>query len=279
MKFQIVATLASQLLLSLAGRDALVVATEVEFSREQLESMSQQELEAICADRGFEIEKDAKDPSTGEVIQFSHADFVDAALQCLGVDGDLNELLDENADEAEPEVPPVEEAAPEEVETEAESEVPVEEVVEETPEAVEEPIVEEPVVEEPVEEFHEAAEASSPEADVELVEPAVAEPEATVEVEEPPEEAPVEEQVQEEVVETPVEETPEPEETEVVEPTEELPPAGEESADVTVGTVGSGIVQSFIKRMQRNIQRILELVGEIVRKPLAFFKKAFGNSA
>ena len=50
---------------------------------EMLESMSDDELELICVERGFEL---IRDDSQGEL---THADFVDAAQRCLAIEEDM----------------------------------------------------------------------------------------------------------------------------------------------------------------------------------------------
>ena len=50
---------------------------------EDLEALSDEELELICVERGFEL---VRDDSQGEL---THADFVDAARRCLAIEEDM----------------------------------------------------------------------------------------------------------------------------------------------------------------------------------------------
>jgi hypothetical protein len=49
----------------------------------RLQAMTDEELEQICIERGFELIKDEIDEETGLPMVSSHQDFVDAAWQCL----------------------------------------------------------------------------------------------------------------------------------------------------------------------------------------------------
>lgn len=51
---------------------------------EDLESMSDQDLEFLCIERGFELVRDAE--GEGEL---THADYVDAAKRCLAIEEDM----------------------------------------------------------------------------------------------------------------------------------------------------------------------------------------------
>lgn len=53
-----------------------------------LESMSDEELEEICTSRGFDLVRET-DPDTGEPLEYTHRDFVDAASECLQIESDL----------------------------------------------------------------------------------------------------------------------------------------------------------------------------------------------
>ena len=63
---------------------------------DDLQSMTQEELELICVERGFEL---IQDNETGE--ELTHADFVDAARRCLAIEEDMNEILEQNPELAE----------------------------------------------------------------------------------------------------------------------------------------------------------------------------------
>ena len=54
-----------------------------------LTTMSDEELEDICAERGFELIKDELDEETGELIVFTRDDYIDAARQCLLIEQQL----------------------------------------------------------------------------------------------------------------------------------------------------------------------------------------------
>jgi len=53
-----------------------------------LQDLSSVELEAICSDRGFELIPQV-DPTTGEILEYTHDDYVEAAQQCLEVEGEM----------------------------------------------------------------------------------------------------------------------------------------------------------------------------------------------
>jgi hypothetical protein len=56
---------------------------------EELQAMSEEQLEDICIQRGFELLKDEVDATTGEVYQLSHQDFVEAAMKCLAIEQEM----------------------------------------------------------------------------------------------------------------------------------------------------------------------------------------------
>ena len=56
---------------------------------EVLQSMSNEELEQICIERGFEILKDEIDISTGLPYELSHDDYVEAAMKCLEIEREM----------------------------------------------------------------------------------------------------------------------------------------------------------------------------------------------
>lgn len=59
------------------------------YSEEELQALTVEELEAICLVRGFELLKDEIDPETGEPYKLSHADYVEAAKQCLAIEEEM----------------------------------------------------------------------------------------------------------------------------------------------------------------------------------------------
>lgn len=61
---------------------------------DRLQSMSNEELEQICIERGFEILKDEIDVSTGLPYELSHDDYVEAALKCLEIEREMYVGLD-----------------------------------------------------------------------------------------------------------------------------------------------------------------------------------------
>ena len=54
----------------------------------KLEDLTIEELEQICTSRGFELVKDVEEQS-GQVKQYSHQDYVDAARQCLEIEAEM----------------------------------------------------------------------------------------------------------------------------------------------------------------------------------------------
>jgi hypothetical protein len=55
---------------------------------EDLEAMTNEELEEICTSRGFEVVKET-DAETGEAKVYSHEDYVHAAKQCLDIEAEM----------------------------------------------------------------------------------------------------------------------------------------------------------------------------------------------
>lgn len=51
-----------------------------------LSSMSEEQLEKVCEDRGYEMAKDEIDNDTGIPLIFTHDDYIEAAKQCLSID-------------------------------------------------------------------------------------------------------------------------------------------------------------------------------------------------
>ncbi|CAB9516207.1 expressed unknown protein [Seminavis robusta] len=64
-------------------------------SVEELEALTDQELELICLERGFEL---IRDGSEGDL---THDDYVEAARRCLAIEEDMNEILEQNPELAE----------------------------------------------------------------------------------------------------------------------------------------------------------------------------------
>ena len=50
--------------------------------------MTKEELEEICTSRGFELVKE-QDKESGEMATYSHDDYVNAAKQCLEIEGEM----------------------------------------------------------------------------------------------------------------------------------------------------------------------------------------------
>lgn len=57
-------------------------------SHEELSVLTDAELEKICLQRGFELQNQV-DATTGEKIQPSHDDYIEAAKQCLAIEKEL----------------------------------------------------------------------------------------------------------------------------------------------------------------------------------------------
>jgi type II secretory pathway pseudopilin PulG len=62
---------------------------QMQYTEAQLRAMTEQQLEEICIQRGFELLKDEVDPATGEVYQLSHDDYVEAAMRCLAIEQEM----------------------------------------------------------------------------------------------------------------------------------------------------------------------------------------------
>ena len=60
-----------------------------QYTKEDLDAMSNEELEQICLQRGFELVKDDIDDATGEIIQFNRDDYIDAAMRCLAIEREM----------------------------------------------------------------------------------------------------------------------------------------------------------------------------------------------
>ena len=87
MKIQIPLLSLRLLLLLLANEWTVLVVGQVKTEGnpglEDLESMSDDDLERICVERGFEL---IRDDSQGAL---THADFVEAAQRCLAIEEDM----------------------------------------------------------------------------------------------------------------------------------------------------------------------------------------------
>jgi hypothetical protein len=57
-------------------------------SQEELSALTDYELEKICLQRGFELQYPV-DATTGEKVQLSHDDYIEAAKQCLAIEKEL----------------------------------------------------------------------------------------------------------------------------------------------------------------------------------------------
>lgn len=61
-----------------------------------LAEMNDAQLEAICANRGFELL--TRDETTGATLSWSHEDYVEAAQQCLDVEAEMEKLMKDRPD-------------------------------------------------------------------------------------------------------------------------------------------------------------------------------------
>lgn len=59
------------------------------YTTDDLTAMTDEDLERICVSRGFEILRDAIDPTTGLPYTLSHEDFVEAAQSCLEIEREM----------------------------------------------------------------------------------------------------------------------------------------------------------------------------------------------
>lgn len=67
----------------------------IDYTTIDLHALSNDELVAICTDRGFELVTDVDD-ATGEPLYYSHDDYVDAAHECLQLEAEMEEYLASN---------------------------------------------------------------------------------------------------------------------------------------------------------------------------------------
>lgn len=59
------------------------------YTIEELQQLSNEQLEDICIQRGFELLKDEENETTGEVYQLTHDDYVEAAMKCLAIEQEM----------------------------------------------------------------------------------------------------------------------------------------------------------------------------------------------
>ncbi len=67
----------------------IIVLGQGEYTEADLQAMSEEQLENICIQRGFELVKDEVDPATGEPYQLTHQDYVEAAMRCLAIEEEM----------------------------------------------------------------------------------------------------------------------------------------------------------------------------------------------
>lgn len=81
--------------------EATAVATDadqaIDYTRIDLTKLSNDELVAICTDRGFELVFELDD-ATEEPLEYSHEDYVDAARECLKLEMEMEAFYGENPD-------------------------------------------------------------------------------------------------------------------------------------------------------------------------------------
>ena len=65
-----------------------------------LQSMTDEELIAICTERGYEITMEDLDSNSNNVIRMTHDDYVNAATQCLSMDTIVNQMIADDPDSA-----------------------------------------------------------------------------------------------------------------------------------------------------------------------------------
>lgn len=66
-----------------------IVSAQATFTDEELDAMSDEDLELICIVRGFELVKDHVNEETGEVYTIQHSDYIEAAKQCLSIEKEM----------------------------------------------------------------------------------------------------------------------------------------------------------------------------------------------
>ena len=69
----------------------------IDYTQIDLTELSNDELVAICTDRGFELVFELDD-ATEEPLEYSHEDYVGAARECLKLEMEMEKFYDENPD-------------------------------------------------------------------------------------------------------------------------------------------------------------------------------------
>mmetsp|Transcript_18069 Transcript_18069/g.51736 ORF Transcript_18069/g.51736 Transcript_18069/m.51736 type:complete len:405 (-) Transcript_18069:270-1484(-) len=69
----------------------------VDYTQIDLTTLTNDELVAICTDRGFELVFDLDD-ATEEPLVYAHEDYVDAARECLKLEAEMDAFYEENPD-------------------------------------------------------------------------------------------------------------------------------------------------------------------------------------
>ena len=69
----------------------------IDYTQIDLNELTNDELVAICTDRGFELVFELDD-ATEEPLEYSHEDYVDAARECLKLEQEMEQFYDENPD-------------------------------------------------------------------------------------------------------------------------------------------------------------------------------------
>jgi len=74
---------------------ATTTVVEEEDPYEFLQEMSDMELELVCTNLGFQL-LDPTDPTTGEAVMKTHDHYIEAARQCLSIQEEMEQLLEEH---------------------------------------------------------------------------------------------------------------------------------------------------------------------------------------
>ena len=72
-----------------------VDAEAVDYTQVDLNTLTNDELAAICTDRGFELVFELDD-ATEESLEYTHEDYVDAARECLKLEAEMEAFYEEN---------------------------------------------------------------------------------------------------------------------------------------------------------------------------------------
>jgi hypothetical protein len=59
------------------------------YSESELQALSNEELERLCSERGFELVKNDIDPTTGLIYELTPADYVEAAQRCVAIEQEM----------------------------------------------------------------------------------------------------------------------------------------------------------------------------------------------